>query len=136
MRNILLKLSPLEGLKLSIFTVCSEEQFSNILSIFVTAELPNFGKSNDVKFDIIGGGFEIVSHLTSGVHSGYGLYCSGYSDNSKAPGFVNDAITDDKEGYDKLQKEKLVIAKELKPLADRFDKDIEAVFIKHGFRKI
>ena len=98
-------------------------------------------KGYDISFDNIGGGFEVVQ---TAITNGYGIELSGYSNNtSKKLTYVHPTLSNDsgltqdvrREHYDALNAKRTAIAKDLKPLADKFDKDIEAVFAKHGFKK-
>lgn len=37
--------------------------------------------------------------------------------------------------YNELNAKRIAIAKDMKTIADKFDKDVDAVFAKHGFKK-
>ena len=98
------------------------------------------GRVVDVNFERLGCGFEVIKVA---VTNGYGLECSGYSSNSgKNLTFVNDELSMDtgltqeelKAHLDALQDKRVEIASDLKTLADRFDKEVEDVFAKHGFK--
>ena len=98
-------------------------------------------KGYDISFDNIGGGFTVEKVA---ITNGYGIELSGYSSNtSKKLTYVHPTLSNDsgltqdviREHYDALNAKRTAIAKDLKPLADKFDKDIEAVFAKHGFKK-
>lgn len=97
-------------------------------------------RDSEINFDNVGCGFEVSKMAIAG---GYALYCSGFSNNtSKNLAFAHKDLSMDtgltqeqrKANYDALQKAKVTIAKELKPLADKFDRDVAAVFAKHGFK--
>lgn len=102
-------------------------------------------RGTDINFDNVGCGFEVIQVAVSGsLKSGYGIELSGYSNNnSKKLVYVHPTLSDDngltqderREHYDGLNAKRIAIAKDLKPLADKFDKEIEAVFAKHGFKK-
>ena len=98
-------------------------------------------KGYDINFDNVGCGFEVIQVA---ITNGYGIELSGYSNNTgKKLTFVHPTLSNDsgltqderREHYDNLNAKRTAIAKDLKPLADKFDKDVEAVFAKHGFKK-
>ena len=95
----------------------------------------------DINFDNVGGGLTVEKVA---ITNGYGIELSGYSSNtSKKLTYVHPTLSNDRgksqdeieKNYDALNAKRTAIAKDLKPLADKFDKDIEAVFAKHGFKK-
>ena len=95
----------------------------------------------DISFDNVGCGIEVIKTAITG---GYGIELSGYSSNTgRNLTFVHPTLSKDnglsqeerQANYNALQKERLAIAKDIKSLADKFDKDIEAIFAKHGFKK-
>ena len=98
-------------------------------------------RAYDINFDNMGGGFTVEK---VSITNGYGIELSGYSSNtSKKLTYVHPTLSNDRgksqdeieKNYDALNAKRTAIAKDLKPLADKFDKDIEAVFAKHGFKK-
>ena len=98
-------------------------------------------RAYDINFDNMGGGFTVEK---VSITNGYGIELSGYSSNtSKKLTYMHPTLSNDRgksqdeieKNYDALNAKRIAIAKDLKPLADKFDKDIEAVFAKHGFKK-
>ena len=98
-------------------------------------------RAYDINFDNMGGGFTVEKVA---ITNGYGIELSGYSSNtSKKLTYVHPTLSNDRgksqdeieKNYDALNAKRIAIAKDLKPLADKFDKDIEAIFAKHGFKK-
>lgn len=104
--------------------VCSESSQKN--------EAKQQGR--DIDFDNVGGGFTVALTWQNRF---YGFECSGYSNNTsgKKLVFANDKIAYTEQGYDELEKLQPKITKDLRDAADKFDKEIAAVFAKYGFKK-
>lgn len=91
-------------------------------------------QNRDIDFDNIGGGFTVALTWQNKDH---GFECAGYSNNTsgKKLVFTNDKIAYTDQGFDEMQKIQPKITKDLKDAADKFDKEIERVFAKYGFKK-
>lgn len=98
-------------------------------------------RAYDINFDNMGGGFTVEKVA---ITNGYGIELSGYSSNtSKKLTYVHPTLSNDRgksqdeieKNYNELNAKRIAIAKDMKAIADKFDKDVDAIFAKHGFKK-